>query len=82
MSIEYNIATAIKEHQNLCKKVIEIANMTDEEMEAIFEKEWVKQEVRMIIIEDLKEDIKHINLDQYAGKTREIMEKLTKLVAL
>jgi hypothetical protein len=39
-------------------------------------------QTREDIIYQLKSDINHINLNQYAGKTREIMEKLTKLVAL
>ena len=41
---------AIKEHQNLCKKVIEISNMTDDEMEAAFEKEYERQEALNIMI--------------------------------
>jgi hypothetical protein len=73
---------AIKEHQERCKKVIEISNMTDEEMANVFEKEWERQEAKLELIDELRIDLKHINLDQYAGKTREIMEKLTKLVNL
>ena len=73
---------AIKEHHNLCKKVIEIKNMTDEEVSRDIRRMHESILTRNEIINELKEDLKHINLDQYAGKTREIMEKLTKLVAL
>jgi hypothetical protein len=70
---------AIKEHQKRCKKAIKPSNGWPPlpDFKASF-KEWEKQDY----LRQLKEDLKHINLDQYAGKTREIMEKLTKLVNL
>jgi rhodanese-related sulfurtransferase len=73
---------AIKEHQDKCKNILRLANMTESEMIAEFDLVFIDYRAKQEILNELRSDLKHINLDQYAGKTRQIMEKLTKLVAL
>jgi hypothetical protein len=73
---------AIKEHQNLCKKVIEISNMTDSEMEAVFEKEYERQEARLELIDKIREVVSHIPDNKLAGYPEELRKLAEQLVAL